>query len=314
MEDDTDWLGLDLTGNQPKINDNIGHNSEADLICRISSTVDSLIKLGEEHEKSLQALVDKQDDEREEILLILGRQLLVGRKRFEDSHGNLKNLSGFGEWTSNNFPNLQQVVNRNEQAAIIWAAEFPQKRQEMLDKYPRVRTSRGAYAKWKEEQKKLEEAFDTSDDNDDVVDNEDTPVTSTGSSGSSSGNTQQGSSDASSANNSDSGKGGINTSNPDTSLAKTEATMIASSLIGVVTNMIMFERTQERPVNKRELASAIFNEIRNGSTSQLTEDEIEDYIENQLKRTLNIILESLPVLDGFESNVVNMNKTLEKFK
>lgn len=307
MEDDTDWLGLDLTGNQPKINDNIGHNSEADLICRISSTVDSLIKLSEEHEKSLQALVDKQEDEREEILLILGRQLLVGRKRH-------KSDESFGKWVNRNFPNLRKTVSSDEQTAIVWAAEFPEKRQEMLDKYSRVRTSRGAYAKWKQEQKKLEEAFDTSDDNDDVVDNEDTPVTSTGSSGSSSGNTQQGSSDASSANNSDSGKGDINTSNPDTSLVKTEATMIASSLIGVVTNMIMFERTQERPVNKRELASAIFNEIRNESTSQLTEDEIEDYIENQLKRTLNIILESLPVLDGFESNVVNMNKTLEKFK
>lgn len=306
MEEDTDWLGVDLTGIRPEISDSIGHNSEADLICRISSTVDSLIKLEEEHKKSLQAFVDKQDDEREEILLILGRQLLVGRKRFEGDRE-------FGQWCNRNFPNLRNNVDKDEQTAIIWAAEFPEKRQEMLDKYPRVRTSRGAYAKWKEEQKKLEEAFDTSDDNDDVVDNEDTPVTSTGSSGSSSGDTSQGSSDAPSSNNSGSGKGGINTSNPDTSLVKTEATMIASSLIGVVTNMIMFERTQERPVNKRELASAIFNEIRNESTSQLTEDEIEDYIENQLKRTLNIILESLPVLDGFESNVVNMNKTLEKF-
>ena len=250
------------------------------------------------------------------MLLVLGKELLAGRKPFDDENGKLKNDRGFGEWISCNFPNLQLVINKNEQVASIWAAEFPEQRQEMLDKYPRVRTTRGAYAKWSQEQKKLEETSDTSND-DDVVSDEDTSVTSAGttsSSGGSSGNNRsQGSSGVTHSNNSDNGKGGINTSNPDTSVVKIEATMIASSLIGVVTNMLVFEQTQGRPVNKRELASAIFDEIRTKSVDQLTEDEIEDYIENNLKRTLNIILESLPVLDGFESNVVNLNKTLENF-
>ena len=316
MDDDEGWLGIDLSGVQPEIVAGLGHNSEAEIICRINKTIDNLVQLSEDHQKSLEVLVEKQEDEREEMLLVLGKELLAGRKPFDDENGKLKNDRGFGEWISCNFPNLQLVINKNEQVASIWAAEFPEQRQEMLDKYPRVRTTRGAYAKWSQEQKKLEETSDTSND-DDVVSDEDTSVTSAGttsSSGGSSGNNRsQGSSGVTHSNNSDNGKGGINTSNPDTSVVKIEATMIASSLIGVVTNMLVFEQTQGRPVNKRELASAIFDEIRTKSVDQLTEDEIEDYIENNLKRTLNIILESLPVLDGFESNVVNLNKTLENF-
>ncbi|MDC3265295.1 hypothetical protein OAU61_04350 [Planktomarina temperata] len=101
--------------------------------------------------ESLQYLVDKQDEERETILLVLGGQLLEGRKPFEAEKGKLKNQRGYGEWISRNFPNLQEVVSKDDQTAIIWAAEFPEKHQDMLDKHPRVRTTRGLYAKYKEE-------------------------------------------------------------------------------------------------------------------------------------------------------------------
>lgn len=145
-EEAKDWLGVDLSGIQPEVVHGVGHNSEAEIIGRVNTTIDSLIKLSEEHEKSLQVLVDKQEDEREEILLILGLQLFAGRKLH-------KSKENFGKWVSNNFPNLQLTINKNEQAAILWAAEFPQQRQEMLDKYPRVKTTRGAYAKWQQENK-----------------------------------------------------------------------------------------------------------------------------------------------------------------
>jgi len=106
----------------------------------------------DENGEALQVLVDNQEEERETILLVLGRQLLEGRKPFEAEKGKLKNQRGYGEWISRNFPNLQEVVSKDEQTAIIWAAEFPEQHQDMLDKHPRVRTTRGLYAKYKEEQ------------------------------------------------------------------------------------------------------------------------------------------------------------------
>ena len=98
----------------------------------------------DEHGEALQALVDNQEEERETILLVLGRQLLEGR-------GTNKGDREFGKWCNTNFPNLSEHVNAKEVTAIIWAAEFPEQHQDMLDKHPRVRTTRGLYAKYKEE-------------------------------------------------------------------------------------------------------------------------------------------------------------------
>ena len=94
--------------------------------------------------EALQALVDNQEEERETILLVLGRQLLEGRKG--------RSKENFGKWVNKNFPNLLETVNNVEVTAILWAAEFPEQHQDMLDKHPRVRTTRGLYAKYKEEQ------------------------------------------------------------------------------------------------------------------------------------------------------------------
>ena len=99
----------------------------------------------DEHGVALQSLVDNQEEERETILLVLGRQLLEGR-------GTNKGDREFGKWCNTNFPNLSEHVNAKEVTAIIWAAEFPEQHQDMLDKHPRVRTTRGMYAKYKEEQ------------------------------------------------------------------------------------------------------------------------------------------------------------------
>jgi len=270
----------------------LGHNSSALIIGRIKSTLDSLVKLDDEHQGALQYLVDKQDEEREIILLVLGRQLLEGR-------GTNKGDREFGKWCNRNFPNLREHVSKDEQTAIIWAAEFPEQYQGMLDKHPRVRTTRGLYAKYKEEQKKDKE-----------------PTKGNGA-GSGSGNTNSGfgnsGSNTGKPNAPPKDKGGVNTENPDTTTVSADATMIASSLIGVVTNMLMFEKTQGRGVGEKELASAIFHEIRSQSVEQLTESEIEDYIEDNLKRTLSVIQRSLPNLDVIETNVVSIQKTMERF-
>jgi len=279
----------------------IGHNSEAIIISRVNNTLESLIKLEEDHEEALQVLVDNQEEERETILLVLGRQLLEGRKG--------RSKENFGKWVSRNFPNLRNTVSKDDQAAIIWAAEFPEQHQDMLDKHPRVRTTRGLYAKWKEEQKELNKPNNNKPSNPDSNSSGDNkPNTSnTGS------NTNTNNNSTDQDNDSENNVGGINTENPDTTVIKADASMIASSLLGVVTNTIMFKHTQGREVSERELTSAIFQEIRTQSADELSEDEIEDYIEGNLKPTLNIIMGSLPKLRGFESNVINMQKTKENF-
>jgi hypothetical protein len=304
-EDEGDYLGINLSGRQPKFYDveaGIGHNSEVVIIGRVKSTIDSLVKLGEEHEEAFQTLVYKQEDEREAILLLLGSQLLEGRRLHEGDRE-------FGKWCYVNFPNLTEHISAHEQMAILWAAEFPEERQLMIEKYPRVRTTRGLHIKWLGEKKK----------EGGKPPNKPSAGSAGGSSGTGSGNTggsgnstpppppQQDEESPSTDSN------GINTTNPDKTSVLVDATMVASSLVGVVTNMLMFESTQGREVSHKELASAIFDEVRNQSVDQLTEDEIEDFIEKKLKRTLNLIMSSLPVLNGFETNVVKLTKKVENY-
>ena len=83
-------------------------------------------------------------DEEEVFLAILGNALLEGRKLH-------KSDKAFGKFCSTNFPNLVKQVTHHEIPALLWAAEFPEKRQEMSEKYPRVRTICGLYAEWMEE-------------------------------------------------------------------------------------------------------------------------------------------------------------------
>ena len=146
-DEEENTLGLD-SGSDTS---GIGHNSEAIIISRVNNTLESLIKLEEGHEEALQVLVDNQEEERETILLVLGRQLLEGRKPFDGENGKLKDQRGYGKWITANFTNLSEIVHAKEVTAIIWAAEFPEQHQDMLDKHTRVRTTRGLYAKYKEE-------------------------------------------------------------------------------------------------------------------------------------------------------------------
>jgi len=219
VEDTGEWLGVDTSGCQPKLSEvpysGIGHNSEAAIIGRVKYTIDSLIKLGEEHEGALQVLVDNQEEERETILLVLGRQLLEGRKLHEGDRE-------FGKWCNTNFPNLSEHVSAKEVTAIIWAAEFPEQRQEMLDKHSRVRTTRGAYAKWNKE--------------DGVGSGGDKP-------------------------NEPKDKKPWNTDNPDKTRAKAKLSTVASSIFGVLTNVQLFEETNGVDINAEELTRAIMSEI-----------------------------------------------------
>jgi hypothetical protein len=288
---------INLDGRQPVViqpASSAGHNSEAVIIGRIKSTIDSLIKLEGEQEEALQVLVDNQEGEREKVLLVLGRQLFEGRKG--------KSNENYGKWVYNNFPNLLETVNAMEQAAILWAAEFPEQHQEMLDKNPRVRTTRGLHEKWKAHKKAKAAASGNNEGR-----GKGKPNNNTGGNSGKPDKPPQGDSDTKP----NKGKGGINTTNPDTTTVKADATMIASSLIGVVTNVLLFEQTQGRDVEEPELSSAIFNEIRGQSADKMSDAEVEEFIEHKLKRVLSIITNSLPTMGG---NVVNIQKAMENYK
>lgn len=307
MDDEGGFLGLNLDGNQPKVetpSSGLGHNSEAEIIGRVKSTIKSLVKLEEEHEEAIQTLVENQEGEREAILLVLGKQLLEGKKG--------KSKENFGKWVNRNFPNLRNTLDKDEQAAVIWAAEFPEQHQEMLDKHPRVRTTRGLYDKWKAQKKAKGTSSENTggSDEDSTTDNSDESTTNN--SGNNTGGNSGGGSDNSGEPPVEDEEGDINTTNPDTTTVKSDATMVASSLIGVVTNMLMFEQTQKREVENEELASAIFHEIRSHSAGEMSDAEVNEYVEQKLKRVLRTITKSLSTLNDVENNVVSIYKTTEK--
>jgi len=83
-------------------------------------------------------------DEEEVFLAILSNTLLEGRKLH-------KCKKEFNKFCLRNFPNLRKQLDKDELSALLWAAEFPEQRQEMSEKYPRVRTICGLYAEWMEE-------------------------------------------------------------------------------------------------------------------------------------------------------------------
>ena len=68
-------------------------------------------------------------DEEEVFLAILGNTLLEGRKLH-------KGHKEFNKFCSGNFPNLPEQIKGKELSALLWAAEFPEQRQEMSEKYP----------------------------------------------------------------------------------------------------------------------------------------------------------------------------------
>ena len=92
----------------------------------------------------------------------------------------------------------------------------------MLNKHSRVRTTRGAYAKWNKE--------------DGVGSGGDKP-------------------------NEPKDKKPWNTDNPDKTRAKAKLSTVASSIFGVLTNVQLFEETNGVDINAEELTRAIMSEI-----------------------------------------------------
>jgi hypothetical protein len=128
-EDELDWLGVDLSGNQPTIKSNAGHNQQAELD-----------EYAEEARRGLQ-MVGEGEGHVIAGWLTYGAALTKGRKRFPSN-----NL--FHEWKLS----LQlATTSRNDEAAAMWAAEDPDLLYRILEENPKVRSVRGAHAKWKKD-------------------------------------------------------------------------------------------------------------------------------------------------------------------
>lgn len=298
-EDEGDYLGINLSGRQPVVKQaapRAGHNSRQLELDRIVAEAVRGLKAVEEGEA--QTIVG---------WIIYGTALNMGRKMFPSDEQ-------FGHWRVSQLG--KDDVKPDDRLAAMWAAENTDLMYKIMEDNPRIKTVRGAHAKYKaivaaeNEEEETEDVTpeDTEEDTDDIV-TEDTVDDPQGEE-----DTDENIPDKPEDKPEHKPKGnGINTTNPDKTSVLVDATMVASSLVGVVTNMLMFESTQGREVSHKELASAIFDEVRNQSVDQLTEDEIEDFIENKLKRTLNLIMSSLPVLNGFETNVVKLTKKVENY-
>ena len=126
MSDDENWLGIDLSGRQPKITGGIGHNSE--VIARAKS---GLLKVAEGHMSAIEGWLE------------FGEALNEGRSMFSSDEL-------FGQWVSDNLS--VKDFNDHERIAAMWAAEDIDRFYEVKLAYPKVRTVRGIHAKWKMDQ------------------------------------------------------------------------------------------------------------------------------------------------------------------
>lgn len=281
---------------------NLGHNSEAEIIRCINSKLEEFIESEQKFEKLQEELDTKKEYEQEPILLDLGASLFEGKKFTKDPNCGVKGDNPdarFNAWVLDNFPNLSDTINEKDRQAVIWSAEHREDYWDIKERYPRTKTIRGRHAKWKQEQKAKDKPDEdnTNDNDEDVVDNDDTSDDTKGCQGS------QGNSD----------KPSWNTDNPDTSKVKEPISRIASSMVGVVTTIKFWEQTNGKRVDTEELANALLHEIRNEALEVYTEEEVVSYVDD-IRYAINIISQSLPILSGPDTNIVNFKQTKEKSK
>lgn len=147
MDDDeyAELLGLDLTGRQPSVKSNAGHNQHAELD-----------KYAEDARRGL-AMVTQGEDDVISGWLTYGEALNKGRKRFpsNEQFGEWKHSKGLCDSRCEECKRLEQLVpnqpDHPDAQAAMWAAEDPDRMFKVLEDNPKIRTVRGAHAKWKKD-------------------------------------------------------------------------------------------------------------------------------------------------------------------
>ena len=245
VEDKGEWLGVDVSGRQPVVRQStpsVGHNSRQLELDKIVAEAVRGLKF-----------VEKGEAKVIEGWLIYGAALNVGREKFD---GHLE----FGKWVA-----LCQLdtTDRHDRSAAMWAEENTDLMYEIMEENPRIKTVRGAHAKYKLTLKE-EEEDDTEDDlpSDGVVgDNDDTPDTN----------------DTPPDDNV--GIGGGTSDTPNTDPIVHNVSMIASCFLGVRTNLMLHKSVNNIDgVSDYDLASAIAFE-----TQKHYEDEEMEEVLRELK-------------------------------
>lgn len=263
MDDEGAFIGVDLSGSQPILIEEpagLGHNS-------IQLELD---KIAAEAVRGLK-VVSAGEAETTTGWLIYGAALNEGREKFPKGGQGDKD---FGAWIV-----AQQLDGPNdmERLAAMWAAENTDLMYEIMEDNPRIKTVRGAHAKYKLTLKK-EDEDDTEDElpSDGVPPEDDKPW---------------------------------NTDNPDTTRAKGKLSTVASSIFGVLTNVQLFEETNGEVVDTVKLTRAILSEI--NIQGERTDEEIQGQV-NGLRYILDLLSNSLPVIDGEETNVIDLSTKMKK--
>ena len=260
IEDKGEWLGVDVSGRQPVVRQatsSVGHNSRHLELDKIVTEAVRGLKFVEEGEAKVI-----------EGWIIYGAALNVGREKFD---GDLE----FGQWIA-----LCQLdtADRHDRSAAMWAEENTDLMYEIMEDNPRIKTVRGAHAKYKLTLKEEEEEppSDTDGDTESVPPKDDKPW---------------------------------NTENPDTTRAKGKLSTVASSIFGVLTNVQLFEETNGEVVDTVKLTRAILSEI--NIQGERTDEEIQGQV-NGLRYILDLLSNSLPVIDGEETNVIDLSTKMKK--
>jgi hypothetical protein len=152
-EDTGKWLGIDTSGRQPvilnEVSPSLGHNSRQLELDRIVAD-------------AVRGLKVVSDGEAQTIAgwIIYGKALNEGRGLF-------KSNEHFGQWVSANLAGTHD----HDRAAAMWAADNTDLMYQIMEDSPRIKTVRGAHAKYKKDKAEEEnEDVEEHGDPDDVVD------------------------------------------------------------------------------------------------------------------------------------------------
>ena len=269
VEDKGEWLGVDVSGRQPVVRQStpsVGHNSRQLELDKIVAEAVRGLKVVEEGEARVI-----------EGCLIYGEALNVGREKFPSDEK-------FGMWVKGNLPDTEQ----KEREAAMWAAKNTDLMYEIMEENPRIKTVRGAHAKYKLTLKE-EEEDDTEDelpsdgvvgDNDNTPDTNDTPPD---------GNV---------------GIGGGTSNTPNTDPIVHNVSMIASCFLGVRTNLMLHKSVNNIDgVSDYELARAIAFETQ----KHYEDEEMEEVLRELKDLALQLSRAADITLTETDHNVVDFN-------
>lgn len=147
MDDDeyAELLGLDLTGRQPSVKSNAGHNKQTELD-----------KYAEDARRGL-AMVQQGEDDVIAGWIIYGEALKKGREEFpsDEQFGEWKHREGLCDSRCRECKRVGQLDTHQpyykDALSSMWAAEDPDRMYKVLEENPKIRTVRGAHAKWKKD-------------------------------------------------------------------------------------------------------------------------------------------------------------------